>query len=52
MISKDREAEILRLYHAEKWRVGTIATQLGLHHTTVQRVLAHAGLGPRIVSPR
>jgi len=43
MISKDREAEILRLFHAEKWRVGTIATQLGVHHTTVQRVLGQAG---------
>jgi transposase len=44
MIGRDREAEILRLYHAEKWRVGTIATQLGLHHSTVKRVLAQAGL--------
>ncbi len=52
MISKDREAEILRLYHAEKWLVGTIASQLGLHHTTVQRVLAHDGLDPKVVSPR
>jgi transposase len=52
MISKEREAEILRLHHAEKWRVGTIASQLGLHHTTVQRVLAHAGLDPKVVSPR
>lgn len=39
MISKETEAEVLRLYHAEKWRIGTIASQLGLHHTTVQRVL-------------
>lgn len=52
MISKEREAAILRLYHAEKWRVGTIATHLGVHHTTVQRVLAHAGLGAKEVSPR
>jgi transposase len=44
MISKQREAEILRLYHAEKWRIGTIATQLGVHHTTVERVLGQAGL--------
>jgi transposase len=52
MISKEREAEILRLFHAEKWRIGTIATQLGIHHSTVQRVLGHAGLDPRLVSPR
>jgi transposase len=44
MISPEREAEILRLHHAEKWPVGTIATQLGLHHSTVRRVLAQAGL--------
>jgi len=52
MISKEREADILRLFHAEKWRVGTIATQLGLHHTTVQRVLAQTGLGSKEICPR
>jgi transposase len=36
------EAEILRLHHAEKWKIGTIATQLGIHHSTVRRVLAQA----------
>jgi transposase len=43
MISPKLEAEILRLYHAEKWRVGTIAGQLGLHHGVVTRVLAQDG---------
>ncbi len=52
MISKETEAEILRLYHAEKWPLGTIAGQLGLHHTTVQRVLGQAGVDPKIVAPR
>ena len=33
MIPKETEAEILRLFHAEKWRIGTIAEQFGLHHT-------------------
>ena len=42
MISAELEAAVLRLYHAEKWRIGTIATQLGVHHTTVRRVLAQA----------
>ena len=28
MIAKDVEAEILRLYHAEKWKIGTIASQI------------------------
>jgi transposase len=52
MISREREAEVLRLFHAEKWPIGTIATQLGLHHTTVQRVLVQAGLTPNAVSTR
>jgi transposase len=44
MIAPETEAEILRLYHAEKWRIGTIATQMGVHHSTVRRVLAQAGI--------
>ena len=44
MISKETEAEIVRLYHGEKWPIGTIASQLGLHHTTVQRVLRQTDL--------
>ncbi len=43
-ISSDLESQILRYYHVEKWRVGTIATQLGVHHSAVTRVLAQAGL--------
>ena len=38
MIRPEREAEILRLHHAEKWPVGTIASQLHIHHSTVRRV--------------
>lgn len=52
MIAKDREADVLRLFHGEKWPVGTIATQLGLHHTTVQRVLRDAGVEMKVVAPR
>ena len=40
----DIEAQILRLYHAEKWTMGTIARQLHIHHSVVRRVLAQAGL--------
>lgn len=48
----DIEVQILRYYHAEKWTAGTIARQLHVHHSVVQRVLAQAGL-PRIaVTPR
>jgi transposase len=42
VIPRALEAEILRLYHAEKWKIGTLATQLGVHHSTVRRVLAQA----------
>src|SRR5258706_15985319 len=52
MISKETEAEIVRLYHGEKWPVGTIATQLGVHHTTVQRVLGQIGVEPKVLAPR
>ena len=50
-IPPELEAKILRYYHVEKWRVGTISAQLGVHHSTVSRVLAQAGL-PRIGAPR
>ena len=44
MISPALESEIVRLYHAEHWPVGTLARQLHVHHTTVRRVLAQAGV--------
>lgn len=44
MIARALEAEILRLHHAEHWPVGTIAAQLRVHHSTVRRVLAQAGV--------
>lgn len=47
-ISPELEAQILRYHHVEKWPIGTIAKQLRVHHTTVSRVLAQAGL-PRIL---
>ena len=57
MIGKDLEAEILRLYHAEKWLVGSISRQLEVHHSAVQRVIAREGLSrsesarPRMIEP-
>lgn len=44
MIPRALEAEIVRLHHTEHWPVGTIATQLRVHHSTVRRVLAQAGV--------
>jgi transposase len=49
-IPPELEAQILRYYHVEKWTTGTIAAQLKVHHGTVSRVLAQAGL-PRIGRP-
>ena len=57
-ISKKQEAEILRYAYAEKWKPGTIAKQLGLHHNIISRVLAQNGMprakrevGPSILDP-
>lgn len=44
MIGKDLEAKILRYHFVEQWGVNTIARQLGIHHSTVDRVLSQAGL--------
>jgi transposase len=51
-IAQELEAKILRYHHVEKWYIGTIAAQLGVHRSTVQRVLAQAGLPVRNVQPR
>ena len=45
-ITKEQEAEILRLFHAEHWRINTIARELGTHHATVKRVLQRNGIQP------
>lgn len=44
MIPRQIETEILRLYQIEHWFIGTIAAQLRIHHSTVSRVLAQAGV--------
>jgi len=49
-IPPELEAKILRYFHVEKWHVGTIAQQLGVHHGTVDRVLSQAGL-PKVERP-
>jgi len=57
-LSEQQRADILRLHLVEHWPVGTIATQLGLHHSTVERVISQAGMpkverakGPSIIDP-
>jgi len=39
MISAEQVAEIRRLFYAEHWKVGTIATQLDVHPDTVRSAL-------------
>lgn len=51
-ISDERRAQVLRYYFAEHWRVGTIARQLGVHHSTVERVLREAGVARERQRPR
>jgi transposase len=52
MISRAVEAEVLRLHHVEHWPIGTIARQLLLHHSTVRRVLAQAGVPAALQTTR
>ena len=43
-VTKDIEAKILRFYHVEQWRVGTISRELNIHHSVVERVLSQTGI--------
>lgn len=58
VITPELRAQILRLYLAEHWRIGTIARQLHLHRDTVRRVLAISSVlrapaaePPRLIDP-
>ena len=51
-IAIELRTQILRLYQAEHWRVGTIARQLHLHRDTVTRVLRAASVVVVAVCPR
>jgi transposase len=48
-ISTEIEAKILRYYHVEKWRIGTIARQLHVHHSTVERILSKSEAGKELL---
>lgn len=50
-VSLETAAEIKRLYFAEHWRRGTIATQLGVHFDVVKRVLGRFGPQPAAPQP-
>lgn len=51
-VSRETEAEILRLHYVEKWRKNTIAAQLKVHHSTVERVLSSSGVPAEQLSVR
>jgi transposase len=51
-ISAEIEATIVRYYYVEKWRIGTIAAQLKIHHGIVRRVLAQQGIPRENLVPR
>jgi len=51
-VTPEESAAILRLHHVEGWPIGTIGTELGRHHDTVEGVLVHAGLEVQKVSTR
>jgi transposase len=52
MIPAQLEAEIKRLSQVEKWPEGTIASQLCVHHSVVQRVLGAEALRKGLVRLR
>jgi predicted DNA-binding protein (UPF0251 family) len=46
MIPDELEQRIVRLHFVERWPVGTIAKQVGVHRETVNRVLRDHGSDP------
>jgi transposase len=56
-VPAELEAEIRRLHEVEGWPVGTVASQLGVHHDVVERVLGLQKLRdepeerPRLIDP-
>ena len=57
-LNEQQRADILRLHLVELWPVGTVASQLGIHHSTVERIISQAGMpkverakGPSIIDP-
>jgi len=58
MIAPELQAKVRRLFFAEHWRIGTIASELGVHHDAVRRVIntesfvrAEAMVRPSMLDP-
>lgn len=50
-LSPEVRAHIRRLFHAEHWKIGTIASELGIHHDAVRSALeAHRFVSTRKVA--
>jgi len=47
-LSPDQHARVRRLYFSEHWRVGTIATELGIHPDAVKRAVETPRFGNRV----
>jgi transposase len=47
MISDELRTEIRRLFYAEHWKIGTIATQLDVHRDTIRRAINANGFSWR-----
>jgi len=52
VISEAQRAEVRRLFYAEHWRIGTIASELGLHADTVRGALETARFNTRTLVRR
>jgi len=45
-LSSNEEAEIVRLYYAEKWKINSIAVHLSRHYSSIKRVIHDHELNP------
>jgi transposase len=52
MISSEQRAEIRRLFYAEHWKVGTIASALSVHPDTVRRAIEAERFLAHLARPR
>ena len=52
MIPADVHARIRRLFYAEHWKIGTIATELAIHPDTVRRAIESERFNQAAVSVR
>jgi transposase len=46
-ISEELRAKILRYHYVEQWPIGTISSQLHVHHSTIKRVLSETGVSKK-----